>query len=201
MKIKSFVETSYKGMYKLTSEEGSSFYMRKEYSDALLINFDLLEAGYELNEQQTENCLDNGLCCAAEFKALQYLARAEQSYTGLYKKLLDKGHKSEYAAFALSYLERIGYLSDRRFARAWLNSRRTNHYEGKSRLLAELTKRGISKATALDALDEFFQENDEEEILAKAYEKLSKNKSGDKLIAALMQAGFSYKQIKEFVTF
>ena len=49
---------------------------------------------------------------------------------------------------------------------------------------------------AKKALDEFFSENDEDEICRKAYEKLSKSKSGEKLTAALMRAGFSLKQIK-----
>ena len=44
---------------------------------------------------------------------------------------------------------------------------------------------------------EFFEENDEMEICKKACEKLvKKGKTDEKLIAAMMQAGFSYKMIK-----
>ena len=77
-----------------------------------------------------------------------------------------------------------------------INTRKINHYEGRSRLAAELAARGIARDVAGKALDEFFTENDEDEICRKAYEKLSKSKSGEKLTAALMRAGFSLKQIK-----
>ena len=89
-----------------------------------------------------------------------------------------------------------GYLSDLRFAIAWLNTRRTNHYEGRSRLAAELATRGIARDVAGKALDEFFTENDEMEICRKAYEKLSKSKSGEKLTAAMLRQGFTQKQIR-----
>ena len=46
-------------------------------------------------------------------------------------------------------------------------------------------------------IDEFFEENDEMEICKNACEKLvKKGKTDEKLIAAMMQAGFSYKMIK-----
>ena len=98
---------------------------------------------------------------------------------------------------ALDLLESKNYLSDQRFARAWLNTRRINHFEGRSRLLAELLSRGISKDVAAPAIEEFFTENDEEEICRKAYEKfLKQGKEGDKLINAMMKAGFTYKMFK-----
>ena len=71
-----------------------------------------------------------------------------------------------------------------------------NHYEGRSRLAAELSSRGIARDVANKALDEFFNENDEDEICRKAYAKASKTKSGDKLTAALIRQGFALKQIK-----
>ena len=87
-------------------------------------------------------------------------------------------------------------MSDLRYATAWLNTRRINHFEGRSRLSAELAARGIARDVANKALDEFFSENDEEEICRKAYEKLSKNKSGEKLMASMLRQGFTQKQIR-----
>ena len=65
-----------------------------------------------------------------------------------------------------------------------------------SAIVAELAARGIARDVASAALDEFFTENDEDEICRKAYEKLSKSKSREKLNAALIRAGFSLKMIK-----
>ena len=194
MIIKTLVETSYSGMFKLTPEEGSAFFVRKEYLPEGL--FELLDVGAEFSEDQADSLMDAGLSCAVELKAVGYLARAEQSRFGLTRKLIEKKYEKKYVEAALDYLEMKGYLSDLRFATAWLNTRRTNHYEGRSRLAAELASRGIARDVANTALDEFFTENDEMEICRKAYEKLSKSKSGEKLTAAMLRQGFTQKQIR-----
>lgn len=194
MVIKSIAETSYSGMFKLAPEEGSAFYIRKEYLPEGL--FERLDIGAEFDDDETDSLLDAGLTCAVELKAVGYLARAEQSRFGLTRKLIEKKYDKKYVEAALSYLEGRGYLSDLRFATAWLNTRKINHYEGKSRLSAELAARGIARDVANKALEEFFLENDEEEICRKAYEKLSKSKSGEKLMAAMLRQGFTQKQIR-----
>lgn len=194
MVIKSIAETSYSGMFKVAPEEGSAFYIRKEYLPEGL--FERLDIGAEFDDDETDSLLDAGLTCAVELKAVGYLARAEQSRFGLTRKLIEKKYDKKYVEAALSYLEGRGYLSDLRYATAWLNTRKINHYEGKSRLSAELAARGIARDVANKALEEFFLENDENEICRKAYEKLSKSKSGEKLMAAMLRQGFTQKQIR-----
>ena len=194
MIIKSIAETSYSGMFKVAPEEGSAFYIRKEYlPDGL---FERIDVGAEFDETETDSLLDAGLTCAVELKAVSYLARAEQSRFGLTRKLIEKKYDKKYVEAALTYLEVRGYLSDQRYAIAWLNTRSTNHYEGRSRLSAELAARGITRDVANQALNEFFTEHDEDEICRKAYEKLSRTKSGEKLLAAMIRQGFSQKQIR-----
>ena len=198
MTVKTLVESSYSGMFKLTPEEGSAFFVRKEYLPEGL--FERINVGLEFDDEETDSLLDAGLTCAVELKAVGYLARAEQSRFGLTRKLIDKKYDKKYVEAALTYLEWRGYLSDLRFATAWLNTRKINHYEGRSRLAAELAARGIARDVAGKALDEFFTENDEDELCRKAYEKLSKSKADEKLIAALLRSGFSMKQIKSIIS-
>lgn len=198
MVVKTFVESSYAGMFKFTPEEGSSFYIRKDYLPEGL--FEKIDVGLEFDDEETDSLLDAGLTCAVELKAVGYLARAEQSRFGLTRKLIEKKYEKKYVEVALTYLEGRGYLSDLRYATAWLNTRKINHYEGRSRLSAELAARGIARDVANKALDEFFSENDEDEICRKAYEKLSKSKADEKLIAALLRSGFSMKQIKSIIS-
>ena len=194
MIIKSIAETSYSGMFKVAPEEGSAFYVRAEYLPEGV--FERIDVGADFDEDETDSLMDAGLTCAVELKAVGYLARAEQSRFGLSRKLIEKKYDKKYVEAALTYLEGRGYLSDLRYATAWLNTRKINHYEGRSRLSAELAARGIAREVATAALDEFFSENDEDEICRKAYEKLSKSKSDEKLIAALMRQGFSIKEIR-----
>ena len=198
MTVKTLVESSYSGMFKLTPEEGSAFFVRKEYLPEGL--FERINVGLEFDDEETDSLLDAGLTCAVELKAVGYLARAEQSRFGLTRKLIDKKYDKKYVEAALTYLEGRGYLSDLRFATAWLNTRKINHFEGRSRLAAELAARGIARDVAGKALDEFFTENDEDELCRKAYEKLSKSKADEKLIAALLRSGFSMKQIKSIIS-
>ena len=198
MTVKTLVESSYSGMFKLTPEEGSAFFVRKEYLPEGL--FERINVGLEFDDEETDSLLDAGLTCAVELKAVGYLARAEQSRFGLTRKLIEKKYDKKYVEAALTYLEWRGYLSDLRFATAWLNTRKINHFEGRSRLSAELAARGIARDVAGKALDEFFTENDEDELCRKAYEKLSKSKADEKLIAALLRSGFSMKQIKSIIS-
>ena len=131
---------------------------------------------------------------AATQKALALLARCEQCRAGLARKLLAKGFSKDTVEGVLDALEERDFLSDRRFARAWLNSRRIGHYEGRSRLLSELAARGIDKEVSKEAVDSFFEEFDEEEICRKAAKKLvAQGKSGEKLMASMQRAGFSWK--------
>ena len=195
MLIKKFEPTS-TGLCRLTPDQGAVFYVRREYLSGF--DFDSLFAGAEFeSEGEISLLLDAGLASLVELKAITYLGRCEQCRFNLTNKLIQKGYEKKYIAMALDFLESKNLLSDRRFASAWLNSRKTNHYEGRTRLSAELASRGIGREVAAGALDEFFQENDEEELCRKAYEKLYKNgKRDEKLVAALMKAGFSYKLVK-----
>lgn len=194
MYIKSIVETSYSGMYKVETDQ-TKFFIRKEYLPN--IDFETIDTGAEFEDEMAEEIADAGLACVVELKAVEYLARAEQSRFGLTRKLLEKQYQKKYIDMALTFLESKNYLSDSRFARAWLNTRKINHFEGKGKLLAELQSRGISKEVAGGAVEEFFQENDETEIFYKAKEKFIKHgKEGEKLYSALIQAGFTYKMIK-----
>ena len=198
MIIKSIAETSYEGMFRVEPTEGPAFFIRKDYLPTL--DFDLIEPGAEVDEQQTDEILDAGLICVVELKAVGYLARAEQSRFGLTQKLVNKKFDKKYIDAALTYLEGRNYLSDARFARAWLHDRRINHFEGRTKLAAELGARGISREVAVAALDEFFEENDETQICVRAYEKFVKQgKEGEKLMAAMVRNGFSYKMVNEII--
>lgn len=186
-------------MYKVQPDSGSAFFIRQDY--LVKVDFENLEAGTVLSDEEAAELLDAAIACVVELKAVEYLARCEQSRFGLTQKLIKKEFEKKYIDQALTYLENAGYLSDLRFSRAWLHSRAFNHYEGKSRLINELMSRGISKEVSAAAVDEFFLENDEYEICRKAIEKQKKRgKEDEKLIAALISKGFTYKMIKEILS-
>ena len=173
---------------------GPSFFIRTDYLS--LVNPENLTPGAEFDEPYENDILDAGLAFAAEKKAVDYLSRAEQSRSGLFRKLLAKDFPEASIVKALDYLENISFLSDLRFARAWLNSRKINHNEGRSKLFGELLARGISRENASAALDEFFENNDELLFCVKALQKYRRlKKSPEKMMNCLMRAGFSKAMI------
>lgn len=195
MEIKSVYETSYPGMYKLSPDSGPAFFIRPEYLPG--IPFETVEEGAVFNESETDIFLDAGLACVVELKAVEYLARCEQSRFGLTQKLVQKQYDRKYIDMALTFLESKNYLSDERFCTAWLHSRSINHFEGRTKLKNELLKRGIDREVCRTAVENFFKEHSEEEICLNAYKKfVNHGKTEDKLISAMLNAGFSYNQIK-----
>ncbi|MBR5646071.1 MAG: regulatory protein RecX [Treponema sp.] len=195
MIIKSIDETSYQGMFKVCQESGNPFFIRQDYLKTIMI--ENISSGQNFNEHEDNELLDAALSCIVELKAVEYLARSEQSRFGLYQKLINKKYQKVYIENALDFLEKKNYLSDERFSRAWIHSRMLNHCEGRTKLVNELISRGISREISKNAVEEFFSENDEEALCKKACEKfLKKGKNGEKLTAALLNSGFSYKMIK-----
>ncbi|MCR5288615.1 MAG: recombination regulator RecX [Treponema sp.] len=181
---------------KITTDAGPSFFIRTCYLH--LVTEDQLLSGAVFNQESETDILDAGLCFSAEHKAVDYLARAEQSRQGLTRKLLTKGFEQQYIDRALDYLEYKNHLSDERFARAWLHMRRIGHYEGRTRLAAELASRGISREISQKVLSDFFEENPEIGQCRKAVDKCRHSgKSEDKMVAYLLRKGFTYSMIRE----
>ena len=97
-------------MFKVAPEEGSAFYIRKDYLPEGL--FDRIDVGVDFDDDETDSLLDAGLTCAVELKAVGYLARAEQSRFGLTRKLIEKKFDKKYVEAALTYLEGRGYTRE-----------------------------------------------------------------------------------------
>ncbi len=175
------------------------FYVRFEY-----LNFPehaLLEVQSEYSVEVYNDLVQAGLAFAAERKALEYLNRSEHSRFGLSRKLRDKGHDETAIAKACDYLESKNWLSDRRFAESFLRNRSITRAEGRSRLLGELTSRGVDRHIANEALDAFFDEKDETQILERAVDKLRRQgKKEEALERSLLRLGFSYKDIKNVLS-
>ena len=139
---------------KISSDSGLAFFIRNFYLK--IVKPESIFENAEFLDEEEQDIVDAGLAFAAESKAVEYLSRSEQSRFGLAKKLGNKNYERKSIEMALDYLEFKNYLSDERFARAWLNSRRINHSEGRTKLAAELASRGISKEISRIALDDFF---------------------------------------------
>lgn len=184
---------------KISSDSGLAFFIRIFYLK--IVKPEHIVENTEFLGEEEKDLVDAGLAFAAESKAVEYLARSEQCRFGLSKKLGNKNYERKSIEMALDYLEFKNYLSDERFARAWLNSRRINHSEGRTKLAAELASRGISKEISRIALDDFFSENPEIELCKRDFSKISKScADSEKIIRRLVVHGFSYSMIKKVMS-
>lgn len=185
---------------KITSDTESAFFLRICYLS--LVEPDKIAPGAEFLSDFEDDLLDAALAYSAEVKATEYLSRSEQCRFSLYAKLLKKKHQKKHIEMTLDYLEEEGLLSDYRFSVAWLNLRKMNHFEGRSRLSLELLSRGIKKEDAEKALELFFSENSEEEMCRLCLGKLlrtTKNPTEEKIIRSMMQKGFSLSLARRII--
>ena len=83
--------------------------------------------------------------------AIRLLARREYARAELAARLLQRGANVDEVAQALDELERLGYLSDERYARM-LVTQRAGRY-GKRAIAHALAQRGVTTDVAREALD------------------------------------------------
>ena len=180
-------------------DDGSLFLLDASHPAALRLSAGLLLDTVLLEELESASEYFN-----CKRRALSLLARAEQCRWGLTAKLSKKGYSREAVSLCLDELASAGLLDDRRFAEAWVRSRLRSRPEGPSRLRGALMAKGVSAATARDAVTAVFEELDDEdadETLKRAFDKLSRRSgiSEDKLITALVRRGFQVSRIRRLL--
>lgn len=208
------VRQTMRGVYEIVPERGSAFFLRSLYLPSVIEERLLLalqnslslltteDARITFSDEEALDIYNAAAVYATEQRAMAYLARAEQCRFGLTQKLLKKQFSKANISKALDYLEGEGFLSDERFAGAWLRNRSIDHTEGKAKLTAELCMRGISKTISKKAVDDFFLEHDEYALCERAYSKYVRVHTSIKeenVYATLQRQGFSHKMIKAVI--
>lgn len=191
------IQTISVGVIKVTASSGDVFLLRKDYLRIVPKDVLVQDEHGEVSDEAERDIAEAAECFKAEQAASALLLRAEQSRQGLMRKLIKRRIAKEVAARALDYLENSGALSDERYARAYLASRRSKA-DGRARLYHLLAQKGISRGLAGAALDEFFGEQSEEEACRKAVEKgLRQGKKDERLSMYLVRKGFSASMVRQ----
>ena len=165
-----------------------------------LLNFDELQPDTQVSSDVSEKIIEAALAYTAEHAAVSYLERAEHSYELLRRKLKQKGHSDSAIEKALSYAQKRNWLSDERYAGAFLRNRSIRKAEGKTRLLAELAARGISKEISSKAIEDFFAQKSEASLLKRAADKFKRlGKTKEQAQQSLIRLGFSWNDIKAYL--
>lgn len=140
-----------------------------------------------------------------------YCAQAERSPSDLRRRMQRLELEEELQAELLVRLEREGFVSGERFARAFVHDKHRFNGWGPRRLEHELRRHGIASsviATALDELeDEERAEEEEPRVLQLLRSKqrslpagLERRKAYDRLMRFGLYRGYDYDEVREAIT-
>ena len=132
--------------------------------------------------------------------ALRVLAGRAHSSGELREKLRKKAERVADIDPTIARLKEYGYLNDRKFAESFASARLENEGLGKTRVLADLSRRRVAPAVARQSVNKVYEETDEaalvEEFVRRKFRTASKEGlfQDEKEMAAayrrLMRAGF-----------
>ena len=138
----------------------------------------------------------------ARKKALRLLTISDRTEFQLREKLREGGFPPEAVDDAVEYVRSFHYIDDRRYAEAFIRSRKDE--KSLFELRMELRKRGVGEDLADEVLQE--AEIDERAVISRLFEKkyASKDLSDPKIFERAFRyfgsRGFSYEDIKAAVT-
>jgi regulatory protein len=138
-------------------------------------------------------------------RARRYCALAEQCESGVRQKLVTWGAGADEANGVVDRLRAEGYLDDKRYARAYCESKILQQGWGRQKVLYQLRLKHLPK----DAIDAAMGSVDEEAylgVLASVAERKKQELGGDgpeqqrKLMSFLTSRGFTFGEINKVIT-
>ncbi len=199
---------------KLQPRKGTSFYLvTLDNGRTLEIHRDVvftyhLHKDMLLSPDKQDMLLQESQRLFVREKAVALLGRRAHSVQELRRKLLQRGCSPEYIEPLLDELQQRGYLDDRAFARAFIQSHMKSRAWGPRRLHAELIKRGVERTLIEETLASLLEE---EQLFARAYQLAQKFLERpriqresplhrkQKLFNFLVRKGYSYDLCRQVV--
>lgn len=163
----------------------------------------LLECGIargdKLSEERIEAILALEQSRRAKEKALRLLSVRSRSRKELADRLKQAKFSPAAVESALGEMERLGFLDDSEFARAWGRNRTATRPEGAFMLRQELRHKGVTEEDIEKGLQAAFQESSEPEVARelavrrkKVLISLSEEKAKKRLQDFLLRRGFGW---------
>jgi regulatory protein len=185
---------------KITLSDDSSFSLKMCYLSQSASDPFLWETGREISSAEEEELRFAASCYRAERAALRLITRAEQTETGLSRKLEQRGHDRLSVLAVVSRFVSLGLIDDERYAGLWIRSRLAHggrKVPTPRKLFASLRNRGIDSSTAEGALKSILDTETELALLTQYMECASPG-AGNSLKASF---DFSLRGILKFEGF
>jgi len=155
-----------------------------------------LFSGKYMDEEQIAELRALSSRCIAREKALEYISRRRMSCRELEKKMLDKGHDEETAAYCVDWLLQNGFLNDESYAGAVVRHYAAKGY-GPGRIRAELSRRGIDRELWDTAFEEMPGDTSKiDKFIASRLSDPTDRAQVQKVSAALYRRGHSWEDIR-----
>jgi regulatory protein len=194
-------------------EDRVSIYVDKKFRigmSANLLDEIKLRVGSSWNDELEEQLRRRDLTWKAKNAALNYLAARVRSTEEIRTKLRRKEFPEDAIDYALSEMNRLGYLDDHQFAKMFIRDRIRLRPRGARVLAQELRKKGIAQDVIDSAINQTFESekvSDREMALRSAEvwirkQKAPKDKQGKqkierRLYGYLARRGFSTDAIRD----
>ena len=198
-------------LLKIGLSDGSSYtlknfylnYFRKipEQDENSGDGFPDMEEGRDITEQDEEAFRFASSCYKAEKAGMRLIARAEQTTSGLARKLEAKGHGHACVSAAVEWFIKSDLINDERFSESWIRSRlsrKSGKVSGPAKLSAALKNRGIRNDAIKNALGKILDEETEFTLLEN-FMKKNKATGSWSLRSRLKYEGFSSTAINRYL--
>ena len=154
----------------------------------------------ELSRELLEDLRAEAERQAALRDAAKILGASAQTGAGLLQKLKQKGHPAAEAKQAVRQMEQKGFLNDKSYAQSYVNDALRLKKSGKTKILFELRKKGVSEEIIQEALED--TEEDQRENLRALVQKglaampAADRRQVDKLKRRLYAKGYGIHEIQ-----
>jgi regulatory protein len=168
-------------------------------SKKTLVDFNLFNGKF-LNEKDVNQILEKDQLTRAVEKSFRLLGVRPRSQKELEKRLKEKEFAPETIKKTIARIKELGYLDDKKFAKAWLEARKFSH-KGKYVVQRELKQKGVAEETITKTISHYTPK-DELKIATELIEKKMKSwkdlsfwKKKEKIAKFLASRGFSWNTI------
>lgn len=197
MKIEKFKKRP-NGLYTIYLDNFNSY----DFYEEIILKYELLITK-TIEEDELNKIIEDNKNYESYYDALKTLKRTIKTKEEIRKKLTEKKYSKESIAFAITTLEKQGYINDKNYAKSYVHNSIITTNKGPKKIALELDKKGVEPNDYNEALEEYtnFLEKEKIEKLISKKIKSNHNKSAkvlkQKLQVDLINNGFSKDIIKE----
>lgn len=162
-----------------------------------------IKEGAEVGEDVYRKILDEVIIKRAKLRAMHLLEDMDRTESGLRDKLKQGLYPEEAIEAAAAYVKSFGYIDDYRYARQFIESRKSS--KSRREIYALLCGKGVSNDGIERAFEECFESGSERDAILQIVRKKRVNLSQAteeemrKLYGYLSRKGFRYEDIRQVI--